>query len=237
MFGIAKYDGNNFYAMACGFEWDCSFPIGNPQAATNGVRAIVRYNNEIYVTGIFKGPGNNKFHGLAKWNGRQWVSVGGGIKGGIGNNINKMVVYKGLLYVARTFESAGTNTFAKGIATWDGNKWENVGGGLEYPWTIQIFDMKVYKDKLYIVGWFDKAGGTPTKQIALWDGTNWCGFGTTDSTFDSNILAIDFYQDTMYIGGGFFTVDGDSSENRIAKYIGTGLDTCGWQQNRHRRIA
>ncbi len=327
MFGIAKYDGNNFYAMGCGFEWDCNFSIGNPQAATNGAWAIVRYNNEIYATGRFKGP-NNKFHGLAKWdgnawqvegsglkvgtntgwglnlkvinnelyvcgyyfqtcagvpvksiakfngsqwtsvhnfpgytigtvadvemyngelyvggdfydningdiwriakwNGSQWVSVGGGIKGGVGN-INKMVVYKGLLYVAGTFESAGTNTFAKGIATWDGTKWENVGGGIEYhQWGAGIFDMKVHNDKLYVVGGFDEAGGTPTRKIASWDGTSWCGFGTTDSTFDSYVNAIGFYHDTMYIGGNFLSIDGDSTISRIAKYIGTGADTCG----------
>ena len=169
---------------------------------------------------------NRDIQRIAKWDGSQWVSVGGGIKGGIAD-VSKMLVYKGLLYVAGTFESAGTNTFAKGIATWDGTKWENVGGGIEYQWGARIFDMKVHNDKLYVVGGFDEAGGTPIREIAVWDGTNWCGFGVADSTIDGAASVLGFYQDTMYIGGGFFSIDGDSSVNRIAKYIGTGTDTCG----------
>lgn len=332
VFGIVKYDGNNFYRMGCGFEWDCTTTsIGNLFAPTSGARSIIRYNNDIYAVGSFQGI-NNKFNGLARWdgsdwqpcgtglkensggnaggsslkvlnnelyvcgymdscagiavngiakyngvswsavhniprfkanqsnyiydmevyngdiyvcgnfydsiggdiwriarwNGSQWVGVDGGMKGGIGG-VNKMVVYKGLLYAAGVFESAGSNPHAKAIATWDGTKWENVGGGIYYPWSMsmQIFDMKVYNDKLYIVGWFSQAGGIPTKQLAVWDGINWCSFDTTNTSFDNVILALDFYQDTLYIGGGFWSVDGDTNITYIAKYIGAGPDTCG----------
>ena len=236
-----KVLNNELYV--CGYDFDsCAGVPANSIAKFNGtqwtdvhnfpdynignVSDVEMYNGELYVGGNFYDSINGDIWRIAKWDGSQWVSVGGGIKGGIAD-VSKMLVYKGLLYVAGTFESAGTNTFAKGIATWDGTKWENVGGGIASPWTMQIFDMKVHSNKLYIIGAFSEAGGAPIKRIASWDGTNWCGFGVTDSTFDNVLLALEFYRDTMYIGGGFFAIDGDSSINRIAKYIGAGTDTCG----------
>jgi hypothetical protein len=236
-----KVINNELYVCASNMDTCAGVPV-NSIAKFNGtlwtdvhnfpkynigtVSDVEMYNGELYVGGNFYDSINGDIWRITKWSGSQWVSVGGGIKGGIAG-VSKMLVYKGLLYVAGMFESAGTNTFAKGIATWDGTKWENVGGGIEYQWGARIFDMKVHNDKLYVVGGFDEAGGTPIREIAVWDGTNWCGFGVTDSTIDGAASVLGFYQDTMYIGGGFFSIDGDSSVNRIAKYIGAGADTCG----------
>ncbi|NUM50545.1 MAG: T9SS type A sorting domain-containing protein [Flavobacteriales bacterium] len=218
--GIAKYNGVSWSAVH-------NIPRFKPNQS-NYITDVEVYNGDIYVCGNFYDSIGGDIWRIARWNGSQWVGVDGGMKGGIGG-VNKMVVYKGLLYAAGIFGSAGSNPHAKGIATWDGTKWENVGGGIYYPWpmSMQIFDMKVYKDKLYIVGWFSQAGGIPTKQLAVWDGVNWCSFDTTNTSFDNVILALDFYQDTLYIGGGFWSVDGDTNITYIAKYIGAGPDTCG----------
>jgi hypothetical protein len=64
----------------------------------------------------------------------------------------------------------------------------------------------------------------PAQYIAIWDGTDWCGLG---STFDNVITSVGFFKDTLYVGGGFRVVDGDTV-NRIAKWIGGNyVDTCG----------
>ncbi|WKZ76252.1 MAG: T9SS type A sorting domain-containing protein [Vicingaceae bacterium] len=218
--GIAKYNGVSWSAVH-------NIPRFNPNES-NYIYDMEIYNGDIYVSGNFYDSIGGDIWRIARWNGSQWVGVDGGMKGGIGG-VNKMVVYKGLLYAAGVFGSAGSNPHAKGIATWDGTKWENVGGGIYYPWpmSMQIFDMKVYKDKLYIVGAFTSAGGKPIKYLASWDGTDWCGFGLSDTTFYNGIITLSFYQDTLYVGGGFWSVDGDTNIARIAKYIGTGPDTCG----------
>ncbi|NUM50544.1 MAG: T9SS type A sorting domain-containing protein [Flavobacteriales bacterium] len=216
--GIAKYNGVSWSAVH-------NIPRFNPNQS-NYIYDMEIYNGDIYVSGNFYDSIGGDIWRIARWNGSQWVGVDGGMKGGIGD-VNKMVVYKGLLYAAGVFESAGSNPHAKYIATWDGTKWENVGGGISYSGSAQISDMKVYKDKLYIVGWFSQAGGIPAKQLAVWDGVNWCSFDTTNTSFDNIILALGFYQDTLYIGGGFWSVDGDTNIARIAKYIGAGPDTCG----------
>ncbi|MBV6461620.1 MAG: hypothetical protein HJHJAOHD_01750 [Flavobacteriales bacterium] len=218
--GIAKYNG---------ISWSAVHNIPRFKAnQSNYIYDMEIYNGDIYVSGNFYDSIGGDIWRIARWNGSQWVGVDGGMKGGIGG-VNKMVVYKGLLYVAGVFESAGSNPHAKGIATWDGTKWENVGGGIYYPWpmSMQIFDMKVYKDKLYIVGAFTSAGGKPIKYLASWDGTDWCGFGLSDTTFYNGINTFSFHKDTLYVGGGFWSVDGDTNIARIAKYIGTGPDTCG----------
>jgi len=219
--GVAKYNGVSWSSVH-------NIPKFNINNTPNIIYEVELYKGDIYVSGNFYDSIGGNIWRMARWNGTQWVGVDGGMKGGIGG-VNKMVVYKGLLYAAGVFESAGSNPHAKGIATWDGSKWENVGGGIYYPLlaSMQIFDMKVYMDKLYIAGAFTSAGGKPIKYIASWDGTDWCGFGVTDTTFDNGVIALDFYKDTLYIGGGFWSVDGDTTIARIAKYIGTGPDTCG----------
>jgi hypothetical protein len=74
------------------------------------------------------------------------------------------------------------------------------------------------------VGNFEKIGGVLAHYIAAWDGTDWCGFGTY---FDNRITQITFYNDTMYVAGGFWSINGDSI-SYMAKWIGGNyIDTCG----------
>ena len=39
--------------------------------------------------------------------------------------------------------------------------------------------MAVFNNELYVVGYFTEAGGIPADNIAKWDGTEWCGLGST----------------------------------------------------------
>jgi len=61
--------------------------------------------------------------------------------------------------------------------------------------------------------------------LKIWqNGTEWCGLG---GSFDNRSVCLGFCNDTLYIGGGFLTIDGDSI-SRIAKWIGGNyVDTCG----------
>src|SRR5690606_12445186 len=66
-----------------------------------------------------------------------------------------------------------------GVAKWDGEKWIDVGGGVEGRGNA----MCVFDDgrgpALYVGGWFYEAGGgrVPVWNIARWDGDVWSDVG------------------------------------------------------------
>jgi hypothetical protein len=185
---------------------------------SNSVNALVEYQGEIYVGGNFNNLGAIKE--IIKWDGITWEDVGGGIKGGGDEWVEDMVVFQGELYVGgRFFENTGGP--GNLIARWDGQEWDDVGGGID---GIQIFDMYVFQDELWVVGNFEYAGGIPAQHIAKWDGQNWCSLG---STFDNPIGNISSFKNELYIGGGWWSIDGDSSIAHIAKLANSSFqDSC-----------
>jgi hypothetical protein len=202
--------------------WDGSSntwnPIGLPTELvnTNSVNTICEYQGEIYVGGNFNmsnGSGDT-IRAIIRWDGANWKSVGGGMKG-TWSIVNDLKVYNGELYVGGDFYKADGNK-SNAIQKWDGTQWSEVGGGMSGPGTGAVWDMTVHESKLYVVGMMEYAGGIAASKIAVWDGNQWCGFG---STFDGVGGAVGFYNDTLYMSGGFWTIDGDSIY-RIAKWLG-----------------
>jgi Secretion system C-terminal sorting domain len=81
----------------------------------------------------------------------------------------------------------------------------------------------VHDDKLFAVGTFTEAGGIPANYIAVWDNEKWCSLG---GSFDNIIVTETVFKDTLIIGGGFWTIDGDSMYY-ISKWAGDGFrDSC-----------
>ena len=138
-----------------------------------------------------------------------------------------MIIYKDKLYVAGGFskyEDIGNP--GNFIAAWDGNSWIDVGGGMAGIGGMngQIRDLIIYQDDLYATGTFVNAGGIEAQYIAKWDGSLWCGLG---STFDNNLFRMGIYQNLLYISGAFNTIDSDSICH-IAKWTGGSyVDSCG----------
>ncbi len=113
------------------------------------------------------------------------------------------------------------------IQKWNGTSWSDVGGGMaginnnpNDP--AYISDMEVHNGNLYAGGIFEYAGNVPAQRIAVWDGNKWCGLG---DSIDNGIGSMAFYQDTLHIGGGFWTINGDSV-HYVAKWKTGGVDTC-----------
>jgi hypothetical protein len=210
--GIAKWNGSNWSGI--------NFP--NLQSFA-GIGAIAEYNGEIYAAGNFNSAAypNDTIGEIARYDGINWRSVGGGIHGSMAG-VASMVVYNGELYVAGYFFTSSGNA-GNHIQKWNGTTWSDVGGGTNLN-NGQITQLLVHNSKLYAMGVMDSAGGVPASKIAVWDGSQWCGLG---NSFDNTIMSGCIYKDTLYIGGGFRTIDGDSV-NHIAKWIGGSyVDTCG----------
>lgn len=231
-----KVINNELYV--CGFFENCNGINANSIAKFNGVTwqsvhdipqfssdpsfifDVAFYKGYLYVGGDFFDENNMSGDrwDIVRYNGSTWEGVGGGIKGGF-SYIARMLVYKDKLYMAGSMNKQIGNP-GNGIAAWDGEQWDDVGGGLDYNGEIQVRDMKIFDDKLYVVGNISRAGGVSAWDIAYWDGENWCGLGTRTETFDNQLGCLGTYRDSLYIGGGFWSVDGDSSISRIAKWAG-----------------
>lgn len=212
--GIAKW--NNVF-------WTClPFPLMSTSISIN---AICEYNGEIYAAGNFESPlyPNDTIQDIIKYDGTNWLSVGGGMHGSM-TNVETMAVYNGELYVAGLFTISEGN-IGNYIQRWDGNNWSDVGGGVMGlgMGNGQIHKLQVFESKLFAFGVFEVAGGVSAKYVASWDGTDWCGYG---DNLDNIPLTSCVYNDSLYMGGAFWTINGDSIKS-VAKFIGVSADTCG----------
>lgn len=210
--GLAKFDGLNWSAVS-----------GFPFSGAPLVYSIAEYNGELYVGGQFLDSTGNVMN-IARWNGSQWNNVGVGFNGGMAE-VACFTECNGILYIGGSFDIAQGNV-SNYVAQWDGNTLSDVGGGTIGVWSTngQVFDLFTYHNEVYAAGVFSYAGGVFADRIAKWDGTNWCGFG---DTLSNGVLAVAEYNDTLYMGGAFYTIDSDTVI-AFAKWTGGNyVDTCG----------
>ena len=210
--GVVMWDGVNWHALP---------PIPEPDDLVI-VSDLIEYKGELYAGGNF-GNWNDSIQEIAKWDGTQWVSVGGGIHGD--SWVDAMAVYKGYLYVGGYFYKNHGNA-GNFIMRWDGEQWSDVGGGLvgENSYNNgQVHGMYVYNNELWIAGVFTKAGGIPAKYIAKWDGDKWCNMETG---FANRVRFFGELNNELYVGGGFQWID-TTNIYYIAKWTGGSyVDTC-----------
>jgi hypothetical protein len=202
--------------------------IGMPAIYSDGitVSSICEYNGKVYFGGNFTANDSipsDSFNAIISWDGSTWNSVGGGFHGAF-DHVWDMIEYNGELYVSGFFSKNDGNV-GNSIQKWNGIEWSEVGGGMENTFAQPvIYDLELYNNKLFAGGYFTSAGGIDASNIASWDGTVWCGLG---NTFDNTVNSITFYKDTLIVGGGFWTIDGDSIQ-KIAKWTaGNYVDQCG----------
>jgi len=210
--GIAKWDGSSWNDVFQ-FPW-----LGTNSFDINRIHGVISYNGELIVYGQIPSPGIQ--YDLAFWNGQQWnlFDVYGGVVG-----VNDAEIFNNELYVSGTFFEQNGNA-GTGIMRYDGTQWNDVGGGMGGTAFPDVRKMEAHDGKLYCTGVFLTAGGVPAPFIAIWDGVEWCGLG---SVFDNVCFTLTFFRDTLILGGGFLTIDGDSMWS-ISKWVGGNyVDTCG----------
>lgn len=202
---IAKFDGTIFS------------PLDATVWSGGGVNCMYRFQNKLYFGGGFYNTTNNIWR-IGRWDGVSWHQLDNGITGSLGAAFC-MEEYNGELYVGGYMETLLGNP-GNYIARWDGSNWSQVGGGVSNG---QVFNMKVFNGNLWVVGQFSSAGGIPAAYIARYNGFDWCSVGL----FDNAIEAIEVHNGELYIGGNFWTADGDSV-NKVVKWIGGNFaDSCG----------
>jgi hypothetical protein len=85
--------------------------------------------------------------------------------------------------------------------------------------------MVVSNGALYIVGYFDHAGGFLCPIVAKWDGNEWCSLGVDLNTYQCRTIGT--FRDTIYVSTGMI-FDDDTVQGYFVKWLGGAyVDTCG----------
>jgi len=207
--GIAAWNETNWLNLGAGMQHVM------PSPGTGIVYGLSMYNSELYAGGSFSTADGNWIANIARWNGSNWLAVGGGL---MTSGLSSLTVYNNELF------ATGGISDSNNIAKWDGINWSAVSGGLNDFSSCAV----VYNNELYVGGIFTEADGSLVNYIAKWNGTNWSsvGSGTND-----HVYALAVYNGELYAGGRF-TQAGGNLANHIAKWdgsnwsaLGTGTDT------------
>src|SRR5262249_4131009 len=115
-----------------------------------------------------------------------------------------------------------------GIASWDGQSWADVGGGVTVTGNVE--SMITFDDgtgtKLYCAGSFQ----SPGQNIARWNGVSWEQVGAGFDFFASNVYALAVFDDgngPKLYAGGQFTTSGATTVNHIARWNGSTWEALG----------
>lgn len=212
--GVAKRIGNTWAN------------VGDLPDMGAAVQEIIQYDGELYIVGALHYYDLGA-HGVARYNGQQWLPVGNGIRGGFAVGLC-LEVYQGELYMGGLIDIGAGNP-GHAIMRWNGTEWRSVGTGVQgptgtYDYLYTVNDLSVDNGLLYASGGFSYAGNVPAKYIATWDGERWCGLGGTFGSLGP-IYSHGFFGDTLFVGC-YGEADGQPV-NSLARYIGTWPDTCG----------
>jgi cortical protein marker for cell polarity/beta-propeller uncharacterized protein DUF5122 len=208
---VARWDGTSWSALGSGAN----------NGVDRAVHALARgAGSDIYVGGYFGRAGGIAASKVARWSsGTGWSALGGGTSGPV-----MALAYSNYdfnLYVGGTFSQVGGSLAANNIARWnsssgwtvlkEGNTNNNgVNGEVR---AIAISDANY---KVYVGGSFTLAGGHPFNNLAGWgpNGTadSWFSIGSTNAP----VNALLFFNDDLYVGGEFTSVQGVSA-NHVAR--------------------
>jgi hypothetical protein len=210
------------------------------------IYATASDGTNLYIGGSFNVAGNVVANNLARWDGQNWHAIGEGDENGIGGSdryVQALTYYNGKLYVGGNFMKAGTVT-ANGLACWDGAQWNKLGNDsingvtrrLVYVYdslpndTVYtggfVYQLFAHNNKLYVGGWFHKAGDKTTEGLAAWDLTNesWetlnGGLASNYEYDQVHAYAFEAKDNDIYVGGKFNRAGGVPVKN-VAKWDGT----------------
>lgn len=202
---IARWDGASWSSLGAGVD-----------GGENTVRALAVFDDgrgpALFVAGHFTTAGGLPVQNVARWDGRAWSDVGGGVD----DLVRGMRVHDDgsgpALYLGGEFQHAGGTT-ARHVVRWDGRTWTEVGGGMN----ANVRRFVEFDDgtgpALYAAGNFTAAGGEPALHVARWDGVRWSalGAGLSDNAF-AIAAGDDGTGPSLYLGGSFTSAGGWPSE-------------------------
>lgn len=174
--GLASWDGATwspvFQSAAPGFQ---------PNLTSGLPTALETWDDgsgpALFVGGYFSGVQGLPVARIARWDGSSWSALGAGLTNSVPAatpHVETLLGIGGELYVGGWFGNAGGAT-ANHVARWNGAAWSPLASGVNGT----VYALAQHDDgtgggpRLYVGGRFSAASGTPTQNLAIWDGASW----------------------------------------------------------------
>lgn len=160
--------------------WNGDTWTGPPAGDADGpVYELYVDDGNLFVAGAFTTVGGIAAQKVAAWDGAAWTAYDLVFFG--------LAVYAiergpdGTLYAGGAFSDSDMPSGAGGVARWNGQAWEILGGGAANPFFAGVVsDLAVHEDDLYITGCFSHVNGPAgdpgaieARSLARWTGTGW----------------------------------------------------------------
>lgn len=233
--GIAKWDGATWSAPARAFGGENSY-----------VLALLAHDDgngpALFVGGDFRDVDGVAVNNLAKWDGANWLPVGGGTSGPVGALAEFDDGAGAALYAGGRFTTAG-DAAVMNVARWDGTDWSALAQGISGSfggYNTWIYELEVFDEDgdgpqspaLFAAGNFSVAGTVGANNVARWNGQAWSAVGAFWAAPQGGTLgyasALEVFDPDgdgpssgeLYVGGSFNSAGGASAEN-VARWTGT----------------
>ncbi len=220
--------------LCCIISFQCSAQNWQPikegaGVGNSSVFKLIEFNNKLFAGGPFRFIDSKLTSGIAYWNDANWIPY----RSSDGfSSIRAFSVYQGELYGFASYPSSLTELIRMVKYNEQENSWMAVPGSEINPIDIEgeldgeyIADAIEYEDELYVIGRFNKIGGTEVKNIAKWDGSTWSPILENDSSVAPfrEIREIVVFENELIIWGGIDSINGEVYNN-IAKWNNSNWD-------------
>ncbi len=175
------------------------------------VNALCVHHNKLYAAGIFETAGGTYCKNIACWNDTSWSAVGSGIgfSGQFDCILHALVSYKNKLYAGGDFYMSD-GYFANGLGMWNDTAWSATGVN-----ATAVYALKVHGNKLYFGSDGSSLGTWLWDRVTCYDDSVWLSTGTGPT---GDVLALEVFNNDLYAGGVFETIDSITNAGFIARY-------------------
>ncbi len=177
------------------------------------VEGIAFDRGSMYVVGHFEDIDNSGVYHVARWDGRRWHLLGGGVGTPEMGLVHRILIDGNRIFVAGCFSMVGGQMVVCNIAMWNGAMWDMMMGGTDRAVRAIALDEA---GRLYVGGEFTMAGRMPARGFAMWDGMRWSAPG---GSVDNHVSSITVHNGSVYAGGAF-RMAGGMPANYIARWDG-----------------
>ena len=172
---------------------------------------------------------NRSLTNLARWNGKAWETIGGGIQG----YPLALAFDHDDLIVAGKFSGAG-DVASRGLARWNGTNWQGFasgfsGGGTMYATTVKeciaidmtcVGSIALDGERMFVSGSFTRAGNSGATGLAMWNGTEWRSLNSATQQGVNGKVSSLVAIDTNLFAVGEFTGVGGLATDGVARWDG-----------------
>lgn len=192
-------------------HWGSEFGLPIPNGT---VECIAIFGGDVIIGGDFTQIGGKSVGYISRWDGAEWLSIGG-----VDGPVTALMANGPDLFVGGKFRSAG-GVPAPGIARWDGSAWHAVGGDI--AGSGGRFDgisaFALYHGDLIAAGDFASSIQPSIRGIARFDGSDWKPLG---NGLNGPATVATVFRDSLYVAGSFDSA-GTIQTSRIARWDGAG---------------